>query len=126
MTIRSIMLLILTGLYFWACHYFMTCLKLQVCYDCYETVVLATPKPTAPLPANRPDLSDITAPIVFMPNSSEPFITDKFYFFKESISGRMSEDNILEITGFYYEDEVNESPFDNLGIARAREVKKLF
>ena len=45
---------------------------------------------------------------------------------KKSILDGLTKDQKLEITGLYRSDEKNNSQFDNLGIARANETRKLF
>lgn len=129
MSLRSVLLLFFTGLYFWLCHYIITCLYAQVCYACQEVPIVQKPIERDPevFPLiERPDLSGVEYPLVFTKNSPEPFMTEKFYFFKESIYGRMKDENILEITGLYFDGEENHSNFENLGLARAHEIKKLF
>ena len=45
---------------------------------------------------------------------------------KKSILDGLNKDQKLEITGLYRPDEKNNSQYDNLGIARANETRKLF
>ncbi len=49
-----------------------------------------------------------------------------FVDFKKGIMAKKTEDNILEITGLYYEGEPNAEGFENLGLARANAIKALF
>jgi outer membrane protein OmpA-like peptidoglycan-associated protein len=51
---------------------------------------------------------------------------DGFEAFKERILAGMTDDNILEITGLYYEGEAQPDGFENYGFARAEEIRKLF
>jgi outer membrane protein OmpA-like peptidoglycan-associated protein len=51
---------------------------------------------------------------------------DGFDTFKERILAGMTDDNILEITGLYFEGEAKPDGFDNMGFARAAEIRKLF
>ncbi|HEB62398.1 MAG TPA: hypothetical protein ENI82_04515, partial [Bacteroidetes bacterium] len=105
----------------------MTCRKVQVCYDCGHAQIVAEATNNDVLPIQEsPDLTGVDKPLVFTSSSSDPIINDQFFFYKESILGRMKADNILEITGKYYKDEVNDSDFENLGLARAYEIRKLF
>jgi len=50
----------------------------------------------------------------------------KFAGFKEKILAQGKEDDILEITGYYYEGEPKPEGFENLGFARAEQLKAEF
>ncbi len=54
------------------------------------------------------------------------FTNDGFDTFKERILAGMTDDNILEITGLYFENEAKPDGFENMGFARAEEIRKLF
>jgi outer membrane protein OmpA-like peptidoglycan-associated protein len=51
---------------------------------------------------------------------------DGFESLKERILSGMTDDNILEITGLYYEGEAKPDSFENFGFARSEEIRKLF
>ena len=53
-------------------------------------------------------------------------LNNGFVDFKNGIMAKMTEDNILEITGLYYPGEPNPDGFENLGLARADAIKELF
>ena len=68
----------------------------------------------------------LTMPLGFKWTDPTPYTTDQFAGYKKEILGKMNEDNILEITGYYYEAEPKPETADNLGFARAEQVKALF
>lgn len=64
-------------------------------------------------------------PIDFEWNNATPFQNEGFDNRLSSITNDQKEDNILEITGFYYEDEPAPEGFPNMGFARASALKAL-
>lgn len=54
------------------------------------------------------------------------FTNDGFDGLKERVLDGKTDDNILQITGFYYEGETKPDSLDNLGFARAEEIRKIF
>lgn len=65
-------------------------------------------------------------PMGFKWTDPTPYTTDQFAGYKKDILAKMNEDNILEITGYYFEEEPKPEGADNLGFARAEQVKGLF
>lgn len=53
-------------------------------------------------------------------------VNDGFAPLKGRILAGMTDDNIFEITGFYHEQEAAPEGFDNMGFARAQEIRNLF
>jgi len=51
---------------------------------------------------------------------------DGFENFKSEILAGLEDNNILEIVGIYYEGEENNTEFEDIGLARADELKNLF
>ena len=115
MTARSLILLGITGLWFWACQYWYTCPIKQVGYSCKRTVA----EPVVEEPIEK-------GPLLFAWEDSTPITNDKFDKLKEDILDDKTEDNILVISGPYTKSEDNSSTFDNMGLARASMVKELF
>lgn len=67
------------------------------------------------------------APIMFNWNDPLAVKTDRFTKnFEEYILRSNSPDSILEITGFYAPNEVNDTKYRNLGVARAARIAELF
>lgn len=64
-------------------------------------------------------------PLGFKWTDPTPYTSDEFPDFKKKLLADQNEDNILEITGYYYEEEPKPETADNLGFARAGLVKDL-
>jgi outer membrane protein OmpA-like peptidoglycan-associated protein len=65
-------------------------------------------------------------PLAFNWNGEKTVLGDGFKAYKDSILSTIKDDRIFEITGFYSKGEKNPSDYENLGIARANEIRKLF
>ena len=65
-------------------------------------------------------------PLGFKWSDATPYTTDEFASFKRDILSKMNKDNLLEITGYYYDQETKPATADNLGFARAEQIKGLF
>ncbi len=65
-------------------------------------------------------------PISFHWGKSQIVKGSSFKAYKDSLIATLGDGRILEITGYYYEGELNNSGMDNLGLARAMEIRKLF
>ncbi|MEY2925384.1 MAG: hypothetical protein RLZZ337_1934 [Bacteroidota bacterium] len=59
-------------------------------------------------------------------NSEKPNTTTDFGVFKEDILNKLGTTNALNIVGKYAIGEINNSAFDNLGLARAAAIRTLF
>ena len=124
MSTRQIILLLVTALYFWLCHYFICCKVFAVCYGCSEgRVTQVEPAPTI---ENNQAVAQIRDPLLFDWTSSKPVTSSEFPAYKDGIVAEMNEDNILEITGEYFSDEPIPDGYDNMGFARAERAKQLF
>jgi outer membrane protein OmpA-like peptidoglycan-associated protein len=64
-------------------------------------------------------------PLLFMYNSNKAITDAKWAPFKDEIASKLQDNQQLEITGLYRNDEVNSTTFSDLGIARAEAVKEL-
>lgn len=58
-------------------------------------------------------------------NKAQPEVGAQWEQYKSDLLKGMSADHILEVVGLYGSDEKNNSSFDNLGLARAHQVRKL-
>lgn len=65
-------------------------------------------------------------PLLFNWTNATPVISDKFASYKEGIMNGDEKENILVITGKYYEGEKAPKGYENMGLARAAEIRKLF
>ena len=64
-------------------------------------------------------------PLVYDWNSEKPITSSLWPDKKNEIQGADAEGKILRIIGPYYKDEVNNTSFENLGLARADAVRKI-
>ncbi len=65
-------------------------------------------------------------PIDFRWSEAEAFTNAGYRAFRDSLLALQDEDNILEITGLYFEEEPAPEGFQNMGFARAEQVRQLF
>lgn len=65
-------------------------------------------------------------PLVYNWDSDKGLTNEKFPAYKSEIIQRGQEGEILEITGYYFSNEKNTSEFENMGLARANNAKRLF
>lgn len=63
-------------------------------------------------------------PIDFKWSDATAYTNEGFSDFKQSLIAQQTDDNILEITGFYYEGEPAPDGFENMGLARANAIWK--
>ena len=68
----------------------------------------------------------VSEPLLFNWSDGKAITDDTWPNRKKSILDGLNKDQKLEITGLYRSDEKNNSQFENLGIARANETRKLF
>lgn len=71
-------------------------------------------------------LGKLSLPLAFDWDSQLAVKGERFNAYMDSIVSSLKEDEILEITGYYRHSEKNTTGEENLGIARAKEVRKLF
>ncbi len=65
-------------------------------------------------------------PLGFAVNDFNPKTSSSFEAVKTEILNKLDTSNLLKVLGFYSPSELNNSGFDNLGIARAINVRNLF
>jgi outer membrane protein OmpA-like peptidoglycan-associated protein len=65
-------------------------------------------------------------PLLFNWTNATPVTSDKFAAYKKGIMNGDEKENILVITGKYYEGEKAPKGYENMGLARAAEIRKLF
>ncbi len=108
MILRQILILIISALVLFFSHRHMSQEYCPTC--CSETAVIG--KATA-------------GPLLFNWNSAETITNEKFPALKSAILSDGTEGESLEITGHYFADEVNDTEYENLGLARAVAVSEL-
>lgn len=62
----------------------------------------------------------------FLWSNPKPFATNAFDAVKDSIQAGMTDNNILEIIGLYYEGETTPEGIENIGLERAKLIRKQF
>ena len=107
---KILLTLLAAGLWWWLGDYLYTCKAKQVCYGCGAQSEAITPPPP----------STSYAPLTFNFDNSDAITTDAFATVKDSILGGNADDKILEITGYYFQDED-----ESVGLARAASAAKL-
>lgn len=115
--IKVIVMLIIWALYSIAAY--EGCLK-QCCEDAgagETTTVVDEPEEATPVASRYP--------IDFQWSNAQAFTNDGFDATKQNLLAQLDENNILEITGFYFEGEEAPEGFDNMGFARAAQIRDL-
>lgn len=128
MNARTILILVLSALWFWFSHYWYTCKILQVCYGCGSQTELIVNDSEPEVSSNQVSETAISyAPLTFNANSSNALTTEFFTSYRDSIlnMGGTSDDKVLEITGHYYPNESAPEGYENMGLARADRIKEL-
>jgi flagellar motor protein MotB len=65
-------------------------------------------------------------PVVFEFSDANAITNEKFAAYKDKIKAGLTDENILEIVGHYYSNETKPDGFENIGLARAEDIKNLF
>lgn len=94
--------------------------------DCFDTKFNCADKESAAVVEEKPAPVKKTGPLLFNWNKEGAITGDGWNNQRQSIINGLKDDEILEITGQYRADETNKTTFENLGVARASEIAKLF
>ncbi len=115
---RSILVLFFSAVWLFACHYWYCCRVKAACYGCGAAAsqLLATPTVKEEVPGR---------PLLFNWSGYVPLVNSAFEKELASWMTGKGDDNILEITGEYFEEESAPKEFANLGLARADAVRTL-
>lgn len=108
-------LVLTAGSYFYAKS--GICASLPFCKHKHLTEEIITP--------NQP-VKKSRSPIDFEKSKFAPLTNQGYEELKNTILSEKTADNLLEITGYYYDEERNTSTYPNLGLARANALKALF
>ena len=92
------------------------------CCEGSEPKLTETVQEIAPIPTKK--VKKLT-PINFACSDDQPNAEPAWKVFRDSLINNLGKDSVLSIKGLYFEDETYEGT-DNLGMARARNVLKLF
>ncbi len=71
-------------------------------------------------------LTKSSLPLAFIWGKSGTITGSGFKPYKDSLIGKLKDNETFEIVGYYNSQEVNNTSYENLGVARANEVRKLF
>jgi OmpA-OmpF porin, OOP family len=117
MSLKTIIVLVVTAFWFWGAQYRYTCVIKNVCGD--------------EEPENIEAVEDVYleafGPLTYKYNDQNAYTSPtKFEAYKKSILEGKTEDNILEITGYYFKDETTPEGSENMGEARAKSARALF
>ena len=116
MSLKTILLLIGTALYFWAGQYWYTCIFHKVCGD--QPPEMAEPA--------KPEYAEEYGPLTYKYNDPKAYTSPiNFQALKDAILKGDTGDNILELTGLYFKGESTPKGFENMGIARAESLRAL-
>lgn len=119
----SFPLKLLTAVVVWLLFYLLTfrgCQE-QLCYACDEASTELTAADTVAQPDEPPSY-----PLYAKWSDPETFKGEGAEAFLSSIADAGEEGQLLEVTGFYYTGEPAPEGFENMGLARAAELAKLF
>lgn len=88
--------------------------------------IVTTDKTTAVVADTIQTKKVVLGPLVFNWGDSTAITGDGWANYKQEILSKLHDNQILEITGYYSADEVNNTSFENLGLARANAIRQLF
>ncbi len=94
----------------------------QSAAECCGTALAAEEEVQAVAPPPEERMQDC---LMFRWSDMEPVLRDDWERCKADLIAGLEEGSLLEITGLYRSDETNSTSFENLGLARANQVKKL-
>ncbi|MFT5167055.1 MAG: hypothetical protein ACI8P3_002292 [Saprospiraceae bacterium] len=114
MSMRTILILLLTAVWFLFCHYRYSCIHKQACWGC------------APDTSGQvASVDNSTGSLSFTANKDSATTTGNFSALIDSILAGNTDDNLLEIVGYHYNGETKPESFGNMGLARADFVRNL-
>lgn len=126
MNSRTLFLLLLSALYFWGAHWFyINKIPGICCGPAVEdaTSGIATTGDNATIDAPTTEIT--TNPIEYYWEESEPTINEGFEDYRVAMLEGMTDDNTLQLTADYHQDEVAPDGFPTMGHARAAALRQL-
>jgi OmpA-OmpF porin, OOP family len=118
MNVKSILVLLFSGGFFLFCHYWYCCQVKAACYGCADSKEAMAAVAAGVEPETQ-------APLLFEWNNASAIVRSSFGEEKSKWLSEKSDDNLLQITGLYYDQEEAPAGFQNMGLARADAVRKL-
>ncbi len=94
----------------------------ELCYACDETAQETSRADSAEA---APDIS-LTAPLYFRWSDTTAYTNENIDSLVGSLLAEGREGELLEVTGFYYEAEEPPQGYENMGLARAAQIARLF
>lgn len=130
MSLRTIFLLIFTVLYFIVGHWLYTQKIAGICSGDGTTTTAVTPADDPPddglsNTGNNDANLDSGVP-TFNWSDQTPLTSENFEAYQNEILKGLEDDKDLEITGYYFPEEETPDNFENMGMARANELRNLF
>lgn len=133
MSLRTIFLLIFTVLYGIIGHWLYTQKIMGICSGGEKIETPVAPGDDPPedtktgddLSSNNNNATAV-APLMFNWSDQIPIFSDDFDAYQNSIVDEFEDDKDLEITGYYFANEAVPDGFENMGMARANELRKIF
>ncbi len=98
------------------------------CYNCLSEAACAGcgVEQTAAAAAVAAAPSTARLPLDFKWSDAAPYTNPGFDSLKASVLAGKTNDNVLEIVGYYFEDEPKPEGFPNMGMARATKIREQF
>lgn len=122
MSLRNILIILLTLAYFAFCYKYFNKDFFPTCCST-EKVSSNENSNTAVIPPSINN--EKLKPITFAFDSAEPELTDEFEGIKADLFAASKENDMLEITGYYFEGEGKPENYDDMGIYRAMKIIEL-
>ena len=110
----------LTAVWFIGSWFWYVCPHKQVCPWGKKTAALEQPSVTP-----ESSTAKTYGPLTFNWSKPDAMTTERFASMRDSLAGLLENRDRLEVTGRYYADEENTTPYDNLGLARAHAIRDL-
>lgn len=111
-----IILWLILGFFYW--YLLGQCCAPQENVPVEQSAVQKVPPPVKTIPCPE------TGPLSFQWSSDQAVLSNTWNTFKDSLISTVNQDQILQITGLYRAEEQNNSSFENLGLARANQVRQ--
>ncbi len=117
MSLKTIIVLVVTALWFWGAQYRYVCVIKQACGDTppekVETVI-------------EPEYNEEYGPLTYKYNDPKAYTSPiNFQALKDEILKGNTGDNILELTGLFFKGESTPEGHENMGVARAESLRAL-
>lgn len=124
------LLWIATVFFFLLSWWWYVCPHKKVCpfgsYSTSSSTTIVNPAPQSETKSAEVKAPVRIGPLAFNWSSDEPVTDQSFAAYRDSILRNLSDNDVLEVLGGYFEGEQNSTTFSDLGLARANKVRSLF